>query len=831
MPLARFSLILIVILLIIQSSFLSAPLTFVPIQLKQPDGTILNVFASGDEFYNWVHDKNNFTIILDPSNGYYVYAALQKGKLVPTKYIVGKDDPKSVGLVAGVNSFSDVSKKVSLAKIAYTEASSNSITAGARYNLVIFIRFKNEPEFTDSKSTYDNMLNNVNGPSLKHYYFETSNGQLDVSSNIFPAGALITSYQDIEERNYYLKYDVNTNPTGYKDNDKGTRENNLLRRALDFVAPQIPVSALLDGNNDGNIDNVIFIVSGSPAGWSDLIWPHMSSLGGTAYRINSKRVVNYNFQLQKSVSWSVLDHEMGHSLGMPDLYRYNNKTVTPVGSWDLMATNRVHMNNYMKWKYLKWISTIPEITENGNYWLNKSTSSTKNIYKIKSPRSLREYFILEYRVQNGLYESSLPGSGLIVYRINENVRGNADGPPDEIYIYRPNGTIATDGQLSLAHMGSNYGRTEINQSTNPYCFLSDSYDGGLRIKNIGIVGADSINFDVEIVKELTIKNDYTAEKTIYDWIDISQTGTVINNWMNAKAGKDSTLDDGYSSSAIPLGSDFTFYGKKFNSIYVGINGLISFEYQFLNVGTSSTTGSATNFGFFNSNVSWPGNLHFPNSIAVAYADLDLNTKDGYGGGKIMYQAFEDKFVLSWLNIGTFERKADTTNVFQLVLDKSSNSIIMNYKNFGIDDTRKIIKVGIQKEAMNGLSWLNSGDYVDRIPVNNSSVRFYPSAFSSQKEIFENIPAQFTLMQNFPNPFNPGTVINYNLAVSSNVTLKVFDVLGREVETLVDEFKSAGRYSVRFDLGTGSNASLSSGIYFYTLQAGSFIQTKKMIVLK
>jgi len=96
------------------------------------------------------------------------------------------------------------------------------------------------------------------------------------------------------------------------------------------------------------------------------------------------------------------------------------------------------------------------------------------------------------------------------------------------------------------------------------------------------------------------------------------------------------------------------------------------------------------------------------------------------------------------------------------------------------------------------------------------------------EIYE--PITFNLYQNFPNPFNPSTIISYQLPVSSKVTLKVYDVLGKEVATLVDEEKSAGSYEVEFK-STGSSHQLASGIYYYQLSAGNFIQTKKMILLK
>lgn len=91
-----------------------------------------------------------------------------------------------------------------------------------------------------------------------------------------------------------------------------------------------------------------------------------------------------------------------------------------------------------------------------------------------------------------------------------------------------------------------------------------------------------------------------------------------------------------------------------------------------------------------------------------------------------------------------------------------------------------------------------------------------------------IPVQFSLMQNYPNPFNPGTVISYQLSVGSYVTLKVYDLLGREVTTLVDEYKPAGTYSTQFSI---RNSQLSSGVYMYQLKAGEFVSTKKMVLLK
>jgi photosystem II stability/assembly factor-like uncharacterized protein len=93
-----------------------------------------------------------------------------------------------------------------------------------------------------------------------------------------------------------------------------------------------------------------------------------------------------------------------------------------------------------------------------------------------------------------------------------------------------------------------------------------------------------------------------------------------------------------------------------------------------------------------------------------------------------------------------------------------------------------------------------------------------------------LPAEFSLSQNYPNPFNPNTKISWKSPVGSWQSLKVYDILGREITALVDEYKSAGNYEVEFSTLSIKHLP-SSGVYFYTLRAGDFIQTKKMILLK
>jgi len=106
-------------------------------------------------------------------------------------------------------------------------------------------------------------------------------------------------------------------------------------------------------------------------------------------------------------------------------------------------------------------------------------------------------------------------------------------------------------------------------------------------------------------------------------------------------------------------------------------------------------------------------------------------------------------------------------------------------------------------------------------------------YSDIIEVEVAVPNIFSLEQNYPNPFNPSTTIRYEIPEQSFVTIKVYDILGNEITTLVNEEKAAGNYEVEFNTSShsGNVRNLTSGIYFYRLQAGSFIETKKMILMK
>lgn len=125
--------------------------------------------------------------------------------------------------------------------------------------------------------------------------------------------------------------------------------------------------------------------------------------------------------------------------------------------------------------------------------------------------------------------------------------------------------------------------------------------------------------------------------------------------------------------------------------------------------------------------------------------------------------------------------------------------------------RKIYSVWTKFVDISPNIWMNILDFDNPTSVINETI---------------NGPQSFSLSQNYPNPFNPSTIIAFSIPQSGNVTLNVFDVLGREVALLVNEVQSAGKYTVQFN-----GSSLSSGIYFYRLQSGNYVETKKLLLMK
>ncbi len=177
---------------------------------------------------------------------------------------------------------------------------------------------------------------------------------------------------------------------------------------------------------------------------------------------------------------------------------------------------------------------------------------------------------------------------------------------------------------------------------------------------------------------------------------------------------------------------------------------------------------------------------------------------------------ENHVVLNWLT------KTEVNNNGFEVERKTDNSKTANWKNIGFVEGNG--NSNTQKTYKFEDKTISNGTYKYRLKQIDNDGQF---KYSNTAEVLINaIPKAFALSQNFPNPFNPSTKINYQISKSEFVSLRVYDILGNEVSTLVNEKKSPGNYEANFNA-----ASLTSGVYFYQIKAGSFVQTKKMTLIK
>ncbi len=242
------------------------------------------------------------------------------------------------------------------------------------------------------------------------------------------------------------------------------------------------------------------------------------------------------------------------------------------------------------------------------------------------------------------------------------------------------------------------------------------------------------------------------------------------------------------------------------SIYITFNGGNSWYSQ-----NSGTTKSLKSVCFINSSVGW----------AV-----------GYGGGQAVIlkttdagQSWEGNLPTSIMTLNSIYFTDEDTGWACGKMDSTPNKkAVILYTNDG----------GINWEVQHAND--NHAEYYAIYFINDavgwavgtggSIVKTTTGGVTAIENDNKSIPTDFSISQNYPNPFNPNTKIKYQIPELSFVTLKVYDVLGNEIMTLVNGEESAGKYKVEFD-ATG----LPSGVYFYSLQTGDFINTRKMIILR
>ena len=519
----------------------AAYLQNIPQTITQPDGSIINCFASGDEFYNYLHDAEGYTIIKDQKTGFYVYADKVGIDLIPTDLIVGKNKPQSIGLRPKLlHSQEHIANK----RMNWLDATEYSQSHQKQQNnlqgkspldtinqIVILVTWKNGPAFYYPLSYYDTIYNY--GPnSFKAYWKEVSYNQLTVNTYLY-------QYQSP-----YTRSSITSGTSCY-----GAFIKDIITNIADSVSQNLKI----DSDGDGFVDNISVILQGVPVGWANILWPHSvgdhSFLKGNAglglgyspadcnnYVVTSSSTYKFgpirgkylntfnlnfefgNYTIGGQVPPKMLDilcHEFFHTFGSPDLYV--NAGINRVGNWSLMSNGGNYITMYERHKYGQWIDSIPTIKSNGTYTMHHCKQNVaKNTYMINCPNNTNYCFILELRNLNKEFNvsnmSTYPNenTGILIYRINKNraghgnYYGDSSGTKGEMYVYRAGGTNTATGYINKALYNNNYThngviRNTISDNTTNLTtsFLENGGASGLHISNISIYsGGDSVMFTV-----------------------------------------------------------------------------------------------------------------------------------------------------------------------------------------------------------------------------------------------------------------------------------------------------------------------------------------------
>ena len=302
-----------------------------------------------------------------------------------------------------------------------------------------------------------------------------------------------------------------------------------------------------------------------------------------------------------------------------------------------------------------------------------------------------------------------------------------------------------------------------------------------------------------------IKSDYDVNtEGEISLMELAPYSTVI--WQ-----KDHNQNTIYSSQVINVIKDYLDYGG--NLLFVG--------YRPARVFGGSTSGGGNYsagsflFDYFKIDSSLYRNAaRFWGGVSSTATYMDIFTDSTKTNSSLNYHLLGIESIVP-AQIATVIYKYETQ------FDSSSSFGSMKHEPVGVEYIGSDYKAITLSFPLYYMKEEQAKEFIENVLINKFNE---VNGIEEEQKIY--IPTGFELSQNYPNPFNPVTVIGYQLPVIGFVSLKVFDVLGNEVATLVDEFKPAGRYEVEF------NASgLSSGAYFYKLRADNFIQTKKLLLLK
>ena len=635
-----------------------------------------------------------------------------------------------------------------------------------------------------SASDYQNLLFDQNSAgTMTEYYSEISYGNFLLDGET--RGWYQSSFTQSDAVNQVKSYVSNIAALADADFNYGLYDND--------GPDNIPNS----GDDDGFVDGIVVVYPGCLDGDNNL-WAHQSSLGSSQYITNDlapngQNIIVDTYMVCPELSaglgetcntdlifqMGTFAHEFGHVLGLPDLYDRdsNDGDSEGVGEWCLMASANwlgnngdtpAHMSAWCKIE-MGWIApTIASSYETGIPIAQLATSPTAIKIWEDDYRSSR-YFLIENRQKTG-FDIGLNGEGLLIYHINENrswgTNGWSWGPVNDDETNKMVDVESADGSLHLDN--------EVNRGD-----TGDPFPGS----------SDNRNFNT-LTNPSSVRND--GFQTNIKVNNISSSDSIMFADITSMSNSGYTIsydENGIAATSITIGTDVQYSGVHFTSEREGFLTEIDF--------------GLTYPGFWNTDL-----LSWDVMIYDNFSDQNL--------GNLIQSVSGSSDEGGWNTVSIDSIPINADQDFFVAVKFYDNGYVYSFDNTGVLSGRSYY-------SANGSIFYNDlSNYGDA----NIRAKLSTEIYNSVEQNTLSIPNNFSLYPNYPNPFNPATNISFRLLTDANLSLSIYDLNGKIIETIVD-----GKLKFGDHLVTWNAKNISSGVYFAILSTKDFSQTQKMILLK
>lgn len=752
-----------------------------PNTLTQKDGSKLTLTARGTETESYLETAEGYTVLVNAS-GVYEYAVVDaSGNLVPGG-VQAKDIANFSGKTAPEKHlrYSTLQKAIlqELFKKLNAENNGNQLgkagpqgfpTKGVNKVCVLLIEYP-DLRATVAKSVFENLFNQVNyngTGSFRDYYMKTSFGQLTLNCDVYGWYMATGSYLD------YGKNNANY----------GTNTRNLVRRAVDAADSAGVDFSKYDNDSDGMVDGLLLLHAGigaeeqSAPNANNYIWSFRSSLGGGGYNTSSGTRVNsfcffpekrYSGGTYPVVGIGVISHEFGHLLDLPDLYSTQdngegagNYSNMAGGPWLNGEKTPCMFDAWSKMK-MEW-HTPTLITKNGTYTIPKPAADSNFSYRINTAKST-EYFLIENKQQRG-FDRYVPSKGLAIWHISESTAG------------------------LLSSKGNN-----ANNDTARYGVGLMQADGNRQLER-GINRGDAGDLFPGSTNNKSFTDFTNPSSKLYpntSGVRVNTNISITNITLNADSSMTFTIG---GSKAVVDFSASTIQGCAPLAVSFDNKTVFASSYLWTFGNGDTSTRSEPNYTYITQ-----GNYTVQ---LVAYDSLGIPA-DSLSIGITVYNSPKASFKVVRSDSNTFTFTSTSADA-QYVTWKfgTAGSTVEQAPTVQFTGTGQ---VEVQMIAYNGQCTDTATTVLD----------LFPLGLTKEQAIASQI---------FPNPFTNELVLSFNLIENTELTVSMFDMLGKCVVKIPAKMYAKGKTELKLDTEV---ASFTEGIYFIELRSADSISNNKVI---